>query len=70
VPRSTGAGAVGHTTTGLDYQLITTTSCRKHGTFHKYLLEQFSQSRRHKITGFVQWIFVDHSTGTTWLFKL
>jgi len=29
-------GAVSHTTAGLDYQLITTISCRKHGTFHHY----------------------------------
>jgi len=33
----TGAGAVSHTTAGLDDRLITTTSCRKHGTFHHHL---------------------------------
>jgi len=37
---STGAmpitGAVSHATAGLDYQLTTTTCCKKHGTFHPH----------------------------------
>jgi len=32
VPRHTGA--ISHSTAGLDYQLITTTSCREDSTFH------------------------------------
>ena len=36
VPRCTIAGAISHTTAGLDYELIAVTFCRKHGTFHHH----------------------------------
>jgi len=59
VPRQAGAGAVSHTTVGLDYQLITTTCSRKHDTFHCHssLLDQVL-TRQHKITESVRSSFL------------
>ena len=37
IPRQTSSNAISHTTAGLYYLLITTISCRKHGTYHCHL---------------------------------
>jgi len=60
VPRCTGPGAISQTTAGLDYQLITTTCCRKHGTFHCHYWTSYliGLSRWHKITQPVHPIFL------------